>query len=298
MYAKIFDSMYEGTLYGHWEAIVTLQQMLVLCDPAGVIDMTPQAIAGKTSIPIEIILKGIEVLTSPDPHSRTPGEDGRRIATIDEHRPWGWYIVNHAKYQRLKSAKEKREADRVRMAEKRNTNKSSHVATSRAASPEVAKVAHSDSDVDTDLNTDATAVKAKSKVKPIPVAPKTGAPEAQGKTVESWNAYSAAYRQRYSVDPVRNARVNGQLGKLVAQLGAEEAPMVAAFYLTHNGGLYVSSGHCVDLLLRDCAKLRTEMMTGRKITRVEARNAEEMDAVRQQADRVGKMLADRKVAQE
>ena len=84
MYAKIFDSMYEGTLYGHWEAIVTLQQMLVLCDPAGVIDMTPQAIAGKTSIPVEIILKGIEVLVSPDPQSRTPGEDGRRIATIDE----------------------------------------------------------------------------------------------------------------------------------------------------------------------------------------------------------------------
>ena len=28
VYAKIFDSMYEGTLYGHWEAIVTLQQML------------------------------------------------------------------------------------------------------------------------------------------------------------------------------------------------------------------------------------------------------------------------------
>ena len=66
--------------------------------------------------------------------------------------------------------------------------------------------------------------------------------------------------------------------------------MVAAFYPTHNGGLYVSSGHCVDLLLRDCAKLRTEMMTGRKITRKEAQNAEAIDAVVGQAGRVQRIL--------
>ncbi len=144
--------MYEGTLYGHWEAIVTLQQMLVLCDSAGVIDMTPQAISGKTSIPLDILTKGIEVLSSPDPYSRTPGEDGKRIATIDEHRPWGWYIINHAKYQKLKSAEEKREADRLRMEEKRKANKNSSVAECRKPSQHVAEVAHSDADADVNKN--------------------------------------------------------------------------------------------------------------------------------------------------
>ncbi len=134
MYAKIFDSMYEGTLYGKWQAIVTLQQMLVLCDSNGVIDMTPEAISGKTSIPLEIINEGIKVLSEPDPHSRTPGEEGRRITTIDAHRPWGWVIVNHRKYQLLKSMEEKREADRIRMAEKRKTSKNSDVADSRGES--------------------------------------------------------------------------------------------------------------------------------------------------------------------
>ena len=120
MYGKIFDSMYEGTLYGHWEAIVTLQQMLVLCTSNGVIDMTPQAIASRTSIPLDIIIKGISILSEPDPYSRTPGEEGRRIALLDAHRPWGWFIVNHGKYQKLKSREEKREADRSRIADKRN----------------------------------------------------------------------------------------------------------------------------------------------------------------------------------
>lgn len=285
MYAKIFDSMYEGTLYGHWEAIVTLQQMLVLCDPAGVIDMTPEAISGKTSIPVEIIKKGIEVLTSPDPHSRTPGDDGRRIATIDGHRPWGWYIVNHAKYQRLKSAEEKREADRIRMAEKRKGNKSGHVAESRGESRGVADVAYSDSDSDSYSNANS------GKTKSNPVTARAAPSAVGGKSVDTWNAYAHAFRERYSVDPIRNAKVNGQLAKLVDQVGAEEAPKVAAFYLTHNGGLYVSSGHCVDLLLRDCAKLRTEMVTGRRITRGEAKNAEAADALRAQAERVGRELA-------
>lgn len=128
------------------------------------------------------------------------------------------------------------------------------------------------------------------KVNPLSAAAEKPAASDPGKTVETWNAYSRAYQERYGVEPLRNAKVNGQLGKLVDQVGAEEAPKLAEFYLTHNGGLYVSSGHCVDLLLRDCSKFRTEMITGRKITRLEARNAEHGDALRAQTERVGRIL--------
>jgi len=122
VYGKIFDSIYDGTLYGHWEAIVTMQQLIVLATPDGLVDMTPQAMSARTSIPLEIILKGLDVLSKPDPYTRTPGEDGKRIVLIDDHRPWGWRLVNHGKYMRLRDMKEKREADRRRIAEKRNKN--------------------------------------------------------------------------------------------------------------------------------------------------------------------------------
>jgi uncharacterized phage protein (TIGR02220 family) len=145
MYGKVFDSIYDGTLYGHWEAIVTMQQMIVLASPDGVVDMTPQAMAARTSIPLDIIQKGLKVLAEPDPYTRTPGEDGRRIVLMDEHRPWGWRLVNHGKYMRLRNIAQKREADRVRIAAKRNQNKD--VAT---VSQPVANVAHSDSYSDTD----------------------------------------------------------------------------------------------------------------------------------------------------
>lgn len=120
-----------------------MQQLIVLASPDGVVDMTPQAISARTSIPLDIILEGLKVLSEPDPYTRTPGEEGRRIVLMDSHRPWGWRLVNHGKYMRLRNMEQKREADRARMAEKRlQTN---DVAIE---SQDVANVAHSDSDSD------------------------------------------------------------------------------------------------------------------------------------------------------
>lgn len=84
-------------------------------------------------------------------------------------------------------------------------------------------------------------------------------------TTPVWQAYADAYRQRYQVDPVRNATVNGRLANLVARLGADAAA-VAAFYLTHDAAFYVRSGHDVGALLRDCESLRTQWATGARMT--------------------------------
>lgn len=144
MYGKIFAQMYEGTLAGHWQAIVTMQQLVVLATKDGIVDMTADAISRRTSIPIEIITSGLEHLAKPDPYSRTPGEDGRRIVLLDDHRPWGWKLVNHAKYRALRNLEEKREADRDRIQEKRKKNNDVAI-----VSPKVADVAHTDADADT-----------------------------------------------------------------------------------------------------------------------------------------------------
>ncbi len=58
MYGKLFDSMYDSTLAEDWRALVTFQQMIILCDADGMLDMTPQALSRRTSIPIEHIKSG------------------------------------------------------------------------------------------------------------------------------------------------------------------------------------------------------------------------------------------------
>jgi hypothetical protein len=106
--------MYKGTLamVGPWEALVTFQQMIVLADKDGGVDMTADAISRETTIPLAIISKGIEALEKPDPESRTPAEEGRRIVRLAETRSWGWRIVNYEHYRRLKSEEERREYHR------------------------------------------------------------------------------------------------------------------------------------------------------------------------------------------
>lgn len=103
--------------------------------------------------------------------------------------------------------------------------------------------------------------------------PSSEKPKDNVKTHAAWTAYAFAYQTRYGVPPVRNAKVNGQLAKLVDRVGDEAGP-VAAHYVKSNRALYVSSKHCVDLLLRDCEGLRTEWATGKTITDTEARQAD------------------------
>ncbi len=119
MYGKIFAQMYDGSLYGQWQALITFQQMIVLADPVGHVDMTPQAIAARTSIPLDIIQAGLQILEQPDPDSRTPDEDGRRIVRLSDHRTWGWRIVNHGHYRKLRSQEERREYMRTYMRSRR-----------------------------------------------------------------------------------------------------------------------------------------------------------------------------------
>lgn len=134
---------------------------------------------------------------------------------------------------------------------------------------------------DADADADADAVKS-TKSNPIPAAARPAPPKkapAKGNDTDPdlpqgaivWQSYADAYQNRYGVPPVRNKTINSHLKAFAERLGVTEAPMVAAFYLTHNRGLYVSSKHTTALLLRDAEGLRTEWATGTRITDTRAR---------------------------
>lgn len=144
-YGKIFKQIYAGTLRADWKALITFEQMIVLCTPDGIFDMPPEVLHNITGIPLDLIQDGLKTLESPDPRSRSPENDGRRIVRLDEHRDWGWQIVNHKFYRDLASREEKREADRLRIASRRmeeKFNKNKDVAICSEASQDVASVAN------------------------------------------------------------------------------------------------------------------------------------------------------------
>ena len=94
---------------------------------------------------------------------------------------------------------------------------------------------------------------------------------ARGVTSPVWAAYSEAYRKRYGVDPVRNAKINGQLANFVSRVPGSEAPHIAAFYLRSSKSIYVRDKHPIGFLVRDAETLRTEWVTGQQGTESEAR---------------------------
>lgn len=95
-------------------------------------------------------------------------------------------------------------------------------------------------------------------------------------TGETWNAYATAYQRRYGTAPVRNATVNAQMAGFVKRLGVDEAPAVAAFYVTHNNRFYVQSMHSAGAMVKDAEKLRTEWATSTRVTETKAREADRL----------------------
>ncbi|PTZ59798.1 helix-turn-helix domain-containing protein [Pseudomonas aeruginosa] len=96
---------------------------------------------------------------------------------------------------------------------------------------------------------------------PLPTRSGSAADEAMQEACRNvWAAYRAAYEARWSVQPVRNAKVNSQVKQLVAALGAE-APAVAAFFVGLDDKFLVDSCHEFGLLLAKAGAYRTKWAT-------------------------------------
>jgi hypothetical protein len=113
--------------------------LLALADPDGVVDMTHDAIARRTNVPLELIRRGLVELSKPDPASRSKKNDGRRIVPIDSHRAWGWRIVNYQHYRKLRDEEGRRSYFRNYMRRRRKGERKpgKHPVKDRVTAPPV-----------------------------------------------------------------------------------------------------------------------------------------------------------------
>lgn len=93
--------------------------LLALADKSGRVDCTHQALARRFNLPLSQLKEAIHDLEQPDEISRSPAEDGRRIVRLDEHRDWGWQIVNYGLYRESRNADDRRAYKTRHMAAKR-----------------------------------------------------------------------------------------------------------------------------------------------------------------------------------
>jgi len=84
--------------------------ILAACKSDGIAPVSAPVLSGTCFMPIEKVMAAIEVLESPDKHSRSMAEDGRRIKRIDG----GYIVVNYHKYRERWNYSENPESVRKR----------------------------------------------------------------------------------------------------------------------------------------------------------------------------------------
>lgn len=113
----------------------------------------------------------------------------------------------------------------------------------------------------------------------------------------TWQAYSAAYGERYGVAPVRNAAVNANVKALVKRLGHTEAPLVAAWYVEHVNEAFVAKNtHGFGPLVNQAESYRTQWARGAAVTSTAARQADRTAANRSAIDEACRLVEQRAAA--
>lgn len=127
MFAKVFASLFTGSLRGQPHDILVFVNLLTFSDIAGYVDKSHRAVADEVGLSEIDVRAAILRLESPDPNSRTPEMEGARLERLDAHRDWGWRIVNYVKYRDLRNEEVRRTQNRDAQRRRRGGKMSAHV---------------------------------------------------------------------------------------------------------------------------------------------------------------------------
>lgn len=206
-YTKLFASILDSTV---WLTDPNVRlvwiTMLAMADQDGRVEASVPGLAIRARVSRAECEDAISVLSSPDPDSRSPEAEGRRIVKIDG----GWELVNHAKYRQRMDAEERRERDAERKRRKRASMSADASANVRACPPvssDVPNVSHADADADADSDQSESSERARTNEPRDFVGVRPKATPVIGPWASAlFNAYHAHWRSRGLPSPDSDAR--------------------------------------------------------------------------------------------
>jgi hypothetical protein len=149
MYGKLFASTFTGSMFGAGLHVFALWGYVIANKRAdGFVEIFPPLVAAMLGTEPAEVVKALTYLTSPDPHSRSSAEDGRRM--IHEN-GFTYRVVNHGPYQNIRNEDERRAYNREAQ---RRSRKSVSNRESMTVNDMSALSAHVDIDIDVDVDQD------------------------------------------------------------------------------------------------------------------------------------------------
>lgn len=157
MYAKLFTSIYQGTLRGDSHGLLVFTNLIAHADSAGHVDIHPRAIADEVGLTLEQVRSALVKLESADSESRSPELEGRRIVRLSEHRDWGWLVVNYLKYRAIRDEEARREQNRLSQQRWRERQKEKTLTVSEVSTVSQDKPIQKQKQKEKEKNTEGTA---------------------------------------------------------------------------------------------------------------------------------------------
>jgi hypothetical protein len=147
-FTKLFSSIVTSTIWQEDpETKVVWITLLALADPEGFVDGTVPGIANIARISVKKTRIAINKLESPDPDSRTPDYDGKRIAKVDG----GWILLNYAKYRKVRDMDERKEYMRQYMQDYRKHHVNNPVNNVNNVNQCKPQLAHTEAEAEAEL---------------------------------------------------------------------------------------------------------------------------------------------------
>lgn len=95
-WSPLFSSLVVSSVWGlEPEAKVVWITLLCLKDRKGFVAGSVPGLARLAVVSVEECEKALKIFESPDPYSKTPDDEGRRIKVVDG----GWYVLGHQRFQ-------------------------------------------------------------------------------------------------------------------------------------------------------------------------------------------------------
>lgn len=116
-FTKLWSSITDSSIWFEPNEVrLTWITMLAMADAKGFVSASILGLANRARVDLESCKEALSRLSSPDPHSRTKDNEGRRIEEVDG----GWMILNYTKYREERSKEDRKTYMRRYMQEKRD----------------------------------------------------------------------------------------------------------------------------------------------------------------------------------
>ncbi len=130
-FVKLYGSILDSSVWSEdpYTRLVWIT-MLAMADADGFVEAAVPGLARRANVPLEACEAALARLQAPDPHSKSPEHEGRRIERAER----GWTILNYKTYRELRTERQVKDAARQRRHRERDKRDVSRLSRQVSAS--------------------------------------------------------------------------------------------------------------------------------------------------------------------